>query len=1173
MKYSEYIKSHSKEEAQGLIKQDPCAFCQLKNNQFCYKLMGSGNSNNPDFMFVSDFIHKGSMASGTIFSLSASNVLGSMMRKIGFNIESVYLTSLVKCATCKNLKKGKDKAPKKEVINFCSEYLKKELEVVKPKIVIACGQTSLEFFFPKAKMAEKRCQVLWSDIYNCYVVPIYHPESLSVTSEFDDIIYKALQQAYNAIYNPDKIKMPTVKYINVTTIDMLRQVANRVKEVDRIAYDLETNSVDYTKAKILSVGVSWAKNTAVSWPLWVKDVDACNNALKSLTGKEKMRMSTQLDHDPILKPFWNESEWGEVLALTKSIFEDTKCKKGGHNTFFDNLVLHYNGISVNNYCYDTMIMKHLLDEEREKSLDYCSWIYTDKGGYKMEKEQYLKSDKSNYANIPLDVLLQYNAGDASVTYELYDVFKPMIISENLSFEMGSIRMPLQRALMEACIKGMRVNRKYLKELDTTLSKEIKELEDKILPYLQKYYGDDVHIISGASESGIYANEFNINSSECLKDLLFNKMKLKSSSITESGAPSTDESALLKLARSGKEIADLLLKRKKKFKFKTTYVDGMEDLLDKDDRIHPSFNVCGTESGRLSCSNPNCFDDKTEVLTDSGWKLFKDLNKTELLAQWKDGIITFAKPLYYIEYPYNNKMVWLHNQHTDLCVTPDHNCLLLGSTNKPVFVKACDYRDYYKQLHGGIYAGGTTHYSPEFITLMVATQADGYYKKDGMIEFIFVKERKYNRLLDAVTKLGASFTHGIKGNKHRYYIRLCVHDKYNKLLKTIMPTKVFTYDLLNLDSESRDLFIKELDYWDGCITRPLSYTSKVKQNVDVLQALLALNNRRSVTREQKVKCNTYYRFESHKNCNFSCTDNIHKEYIDYRGAVYCVTMPEHTVVVKRNGKVVITGQCQQIPRDKTIKKIFEAPDGYEIGEVDFSQAELRVMAALSNDIAMKQIYDQDRDLHMELAVTAFRKPATEITKEQRTIAKTINFLIGYAGGPDTLKANLSDGGVEISKKEAERLIKTWHTKFKDASSFLEQCNRQFQQTGLLVTPWGRRRRMPRRFDDDYLNQKKGREGQNFIIQGFAAEIAFLSLINLSREVKKFGGTVISTVHDSILIEYPVEQRKNIAQLCKKYTWVTYPQLNGMYMKSDFECAKSWGDKKPVDFETGEYIEDK
>ena len=152
--------------------------------------------------------------------------------------------------------------------------------------------------------------------------------------------------------------------------------------------------------------------------------------------------------------------------------------------------------------------------------------------------------------------------------------------------------------------------------------------------------------------------------------------------------------------------------------------------------------------------------------------------------------------------------------------------------------------------------------------------------------------------------------------------------------------------------------------------------------------------------------------------------------------------------------------QQIPRDKTIKRIFTAPDGYEIGECDFSQAELRVMAALSNDITMKRIYEQDRDLHMELAVTAFHKPASEIDKEQRTVAKTCNFLIGYAGGPDTLKANLTDAGIEITKTEAERIIKTWHDKFKFASSFLNSCNRRFQKDGFLVTPFGRRRRMCR-----------------------------------------------------------------------------------------------------------------
>lgn len=866
--YTQYVAQYSKEEADKQVQANPCTFCYLQNNQLATKINGFG-SDHPTFMVVSDFIHKNWLKANVPFSGDMVAPFTELLKKIGIDIKEVYWTSLVKCPPSKNLKKGKETAPKKEAVTYCSAYLDVEIRQKQPKVIIACGQTALDFFFPKYKMTEKRCQVLWCEKYKCNVVPIYNPEVMAVTYEFDDIIYKAFEQAYNAVYHPEKLKFPEVKYLLVKDINLLRQVAERVKQVDRIAYDLETNSITYSKAKILSVGVSWAKNTGVAWPLWVKDEEACNKLIESAPKKEQLKLRTQLDHDPILKKFWKDEEWDEVIRLTKEIFENTDCKKGGHNTFFDNLVLHYNGIEVKNYTYDTMIMKHLLDEEREKSLDYCSWIYTDKGGYKMAKEQYLKSSESNYANIPLDVLLNYNAGDASVTYELYDVFRPQIIAQGLKYEMANIRIPLQKALMEACIYGMRVDRQYLRDTAKKLDQEIKEIEDKILPYLQKYYGPNVRIVSGKEDGKPSGFEFNINSSDCLKDLLFDKMKLKVTGTTESGAPSTNESALLKLSRKGKEIADLILQRKKKFKFKTTYIDGMEDLLDENDRIHPSFNVCGTESGRLSSSNPN---------------------------------------------------------------------------------------------------------------------------------------------------------------------------------------------------------------------------------------------------------------------------------------------------------------VQQIPRDKTIKRIFAAPDGYEIGECDFSQAELRVMAALSNDVTMKRIYEQDRDLHMELAVTAFHKPASEIDKEQRTVAKTCNFLIGYAGGPETLKANLTDAGIEITKTEAERIIKTWHDKFKFASSFLNSCNRRFQKDGFLVTPFGRRRRMCRTFADDYLNQKKGREGQNFIIQGLAAELAFISLINIARDVKQYGGHVISTVHDSILIEYPVEQRDNIARICKKYTWVTYPFLNGLYMKSDFACAKSWGDKKEYDVETGKFVED-
>ena len=866
--YARYIKEHSKEEAEALIKKDPCHFCSLKGNSFCNHSKGYG-SKKPTFMVVSDFIRRGWITTGKPFSGPMVGPLLPMLGKIGINIEDIYWTSMVKCATCKDLKKGEDKAPKKEVIKFCSSILDKEIKELKPSVIIACGQTTLEFFFPKQKMSEKRCQVLWSEEYQCNVVPIYNPEALAVTYEFDDIIYKAFEQAYNSVYYPQKLQMPPVKYLKVKDLDMLRQVAERIKQVDRIAYDLETNAILYTKAKILSVGVSWAKNTGVSWPLWIKDEEACNKLLEGLPTKEKTKMATKLDHDPIIKKYWKEDEWDEVMKITKEIFETTECKKGGHNTFFDNLVLHFNGIEVKNYCYDTMVMKHLLDEEKEKSLDYCSWIYTDKGGYKMAKEKYLKSDNSNYANIPTDVLLEYNAGDAAVTYELYDIFKPQIVDQNLAYEMGTIRMPLQKALMEACIKGMKINREYLHKLNRELTQGIDELNEKILVYLKKYYGEDVHIINSAKEKGKYTNEFNINGADNLSDLLFKKMKLKSSSKTNTGKDSTDESALLKLARSGNEIADLILQRKKKFKFKTTYVDGMEEFMDENDRIHPSFNITGTETGRLSSSAPN---------------------------------------------------------------------------------------------------------------------------------------------------------------------------------------------------------------------------------------------------------------------------------------------------------------VQQIPRDKSVKSIFEAEDGYELMECDFSQAELRVLAALSNDVVMKRIYEEGRDLHMELAMSAFNKPASEIDKEQRTVAKTANFLICYGGGAKTLQENLVDAGIHISEKEAQRILDTWHSKFKDASSFLEACGRRYLRDGILINPFGRRRRFLRLFADEYINSSYKRIGSNAVIQGTAAELAFLSLINIAREVKKFGGQVISTVHDSIIIEYPKEQRKNIASVCKKYTWVTYPFLNGLYMKSDCECDKVWGHKKPINPDTGEYIEE-
>lgn len=1179
--YQQFIKEgHTKEEAQELIDTNPCTFCSLQNNQICIKAKGYG-AEHPKFMVVSDYMRRSWATQSMPFSGNVVSELQKVFKASNINPTEVYFTSLVKCASAKSLKYGEDTKPKKDNITYCSAYLEKEIADKKPQVIIACGQIALEYFFPKLKMAEKRCQVLKDDKHNCLVVPIYNPEAMTTTAEFDRIITKAFQQAYNAVYAPEKLKFPDVKYVKVTTLDMLRQVHNRIKEVDRIAYDLETNGVVYRTAKILSVGVSWAKNTGVSWPIWVKDQEACDKALDGLKGSERLKMASKLDHDPFIKKFWKDDEFEEVMAITKDIFENTKCKKGGHNTFFDNLILHYNGIEVNNYTYDTMVMKHLLDEDSEKSLDYCSWIYTDKGGYKMEKEKYLKSDKSNFANIPLDVLLEYNAGDAACTYELYDVFKPEILKEGLAYELAQIRIPLQKALMEACIAGMPVNMDYVRKTREDINKQLKELEEQLLPTIKKYYGDDVTIVSNAEEAKECKNPWNINSAQSLRDLFFNKLKCKSSGTTASGSQSTDESALLKLQRKGVKEAELILKRKKLFKYRTTYLDDIENILDENNRVHPSFSVTGTSSGRLSSSNPNCFSKDTEVLTDSGWKYFWQLTKEDKVAQWKDGEITFDYPLGYVKYLFNGKLCYRNSKYIGMCATPDHRCLVFDKDYKPFFTTAHHYKTGCYQLITAPYNKGTINLDSDTLTVLVYANKYGAIGYNGDIEITISKGRISSDLEKSLKNINKDYE--IEDDEKNNIFRILNGGETYQTIMSLTNNLRLSAKLFQLTPESRTILLdKFLALNNYNSTRKFTFMSDTDETALTIKTLLFFNGYYSrlkfVGRRQYYSYRglniwaNEYRLEIVEKIQYAPIKLFTSGLLRYDDYVYCVTMPYGTVVVKLDDKIMITGQCQQIPRDKTIKCMFQAPEGYEIGEVDFSQAELRVLAALSNDTTMIRIYSEDRDLHRELAMTAFHKKAEDITKEERTIAKTCNFLISYSGGPDTLKDNLEDGGVMISKSDAEKIIKTWHNKFKDASSYLASCGRRYIQSGFLMTPLGRKRHLNKVFADEYINSKHQREGSNFMIQSTAASLAFISLINISREVKKFGGRVISTVHDSILIEYPVEQRKNIAQICKKYTWVTYPFLNGLYMKSDLEAAKEWGNKKPVDMDTGEFIEE-
>lgn len=598
-----------------------CTKCKLNKNPYCNNLQGFGNKTNPTYMIVSDWVRHEWIKNRRYFSGPVRKEMLNIFKETGISPNECYFTSLVKCPTISGQilqNKQKEGKPKKENIDACSDYLKSEISQYKPKVIIALGDLTFNFFFPNLKLAEKRCQILFNEEFKCYVIGIYHVETMTLTAEFDRIITKAFQQAYDLIHNPKKaLSNPPTKYIRITTIEGLKKVLERVKNVECFAYDVEASSLNPREAKLLSIGLSWKVNTGVAFPIYVKDEEKCKellkkaeNKLQGVTDKEEIKkikadikkVEKEIGSNPPLKSFWgNKHE--EVMDIVKQIFA-TSCKKGGHNIDYDNKVLYYNHIIVNHATFDTMLMHHMLDEERPKDLDYLSWVDTGKGGYKMAKEQYLDTINSSFAHIPLDVLLDYNAGDADTTLELYYKYKPMIVAEGMAHEFSQVRMPLLLELIGVSITGMKIDRHYLITAEKDLKQKIIDSEAKIKKFLLKYY-PKVQIIQETSEKGKdpLTRYFNVKSSADLKELIYEKMGVKAEILTESGQPSTNEAALIKMAKKHEIINDIL-EHRKSTKFMTTYTSGILDLCDSNDRVHPNFNLTGTSSGRMSCNNPN-----------------------------------------------------------------------------------------------------------------------------------------------------------------------------------------------------------------------------------------------------------------------------------------------------------------------------------------------------------------------------------------------------------------------------------------------------------------------------------------------------------------------------------------------------------------------------------------
>lgn len=312
----------------------------------------------------------------------------------------------------------------------------------------------------------------------------------------------------------------------------------------------------------------------------------------------------------------------------------------------------------------------------------------------------------------------------------------------------------------------------------------------------------------------------------------------------------------------------------------------------------------------------CYDDKTEVLTENGFKLFKDVLENEKVTQYNlDGSIEFVLPTGRTEFDYSGKAYEYYGTHTSLVVTPNHRMLRLTESGNPVveFAEKCEYNNKSKMIIAGNVKGSIVNFS-YMDKLLVAFQADGHIDKNykNVWQFNLSKKRKIERLEHILSMLPFEFKKHTFKHSVRFQVVVddCTYEKYkDKSLSWI--------DIKNVDSSWIMEFINEVGYWDGTRknSKTIRYSSTSKKDADIVQTLASMAGIRAhMSYYDKGGNNSRLWMVGFKYTNIlnggrrrtGIRKTIEKSEIQYNGKFYSVSVPSTFLVVRREDKISISG---------------------------------------------------------------------------------------------------------------------------------------------------------------------------------------------------------------------------------------------------------------------------
>ena len=367
-------------------------------------------------------------------------------------------------------------------------------------------------------------------------------------------------------YHPLPAAMPPIdaaSYACLDNMDALQALLARAHETGVLAIDTETDGLDAMQCRLVGISLAAAPGEAAYMPLAHGAGDGLD--LGDAT-------PVQID------------ETAALQALAPILSADAVLKVL-QNAKFDLQVLARRGLSVAPFD-DTMLMSYALDAGNHgHGMDELSQKYL--GHAPIPIKALLGSGKSaiTFDRVPLEKAVPYAAEDADVTLRLWQHLKPRLVGEHMMGVYQTTERPLVPVLQHMEATGIRVDRAVLSRLSGE--------------FAQKMAAMEADIYDAAGES------FNIASPKQLGDILFGKMGLPGGKKTKTGAWGTGADVLEGLAAEGHDLAQYVLDWRGLAKLKSTYTDALPDFLHPETgRIHTSYSLAATTTGRLSSSDPN-----------------------------------------------------------------------------------------------------------------------------------------------------------------------------------------------------------------------------------------------------------------------------------------------------------------------------------------------------------------------------------------------------------------------------------------------------------------------------------------------------------------------------------------------------------------------------------------